>query len=64
MKGTIGAEQTIIVGEETFVDSTSPIHPVAVVFEDDGDTGYFYAVDRTGEGLHIFDAAHIYNTPM
>ncbi|WP_448978241.1 DUF2251 domain-containing protein [Neisseria sp.] len=31
--------------------------PYGVVFEDDGDTGYFYAASKDG----ILDALHIYN---
>ena len=31
--------------------------PYGVVFEDDGDTGYFYATSKDG----ILDALHIYN---
>jgi len=61
MNGIKGAQQTIKVGTECFVDSTSPGHPYAVVFEDDGDTGYFYAVNRNGRELAIQDALHIYN---
>jgi hypothetical protein len=35
-----------------------------VVFEDDGETGYFYAVEKDpeGHGLRILDALHIYET--
>src|SRR5689334_13956825 len=61
VKGTIGAEQVIVVGEPNFVESASPAHSIAVVFEDDGDTGYLYAVDRSDAELHILDASHIYN---
>jgi hypothetical protein len=32
------------------------------VFEDDGDTGYFYALDTSVEGNPFQDAVHIYNT--
>ena len=31
------------------------------MFEDDGVTGYFYAVDRSGESQSIRCALHIYN---
>ncbi len=44
------------------VSSVSPTADFGVVFEDDGDTGYFYALERP---LHpdgrILDAVHIYN---
>jgi len=52
-------EQTFTVGQDTFVDSTADNNN-AVVFEDNEETGYFYAVDRTA-GLNILDALHIYN---
>src|SRR6218665_1638322 len=32
-----------------------------VVFEDDGDTGYFYARDFSRPELSIVDALHVYN---
>jgi hypothetical protein len=34
---------------------------LAAVFEDDGRTGYFYALDESLEGNPILDAVHIYN---
>lgn len=52
-------ELTFVVGEDTFLDSTAGNNH-AVVFEDDGETGYFYALDRTGEELKILDGLHIY----
>lgn len=52
-------ERTYKVGQDTFIDSTAENNN-AVVFEDDGETGYFYAVDRN-KGLDILDALHIYN---
>ena len=56
------AEQRICVGAEDFVDGTAPDGRFAVVFEDDGDTGYFYALDRSKSGQPIQDAMHIYNS--
>jgi hypothetical protein len=47
------------VGEETFVTSSTN-NGYAVVFEDNGETGYFYAVRQNAE-LEILDALHIYN---
>jgi len=44
-----------------FVSSDSPRFPYTVVFEDDGETGYFYAINRELVGDQIVDAAHIYN---
>lgn len=49
-------------GEDAFVESFSPENQYGVVFEDDGETGYFYAVekDKDGPGLRVLDALHIY----
>ena len=55
-------EQRITVGTEQFVDGTAPDGRFAVVFEDDGDTGYFYALDNSVSDQPIQDAMHIYNT--
>lgn len=43
------------------VEGTSPEGRFVAVFEDDGDTGYFYALDTQAEGNPIQDALHIYN---
>lgn len=47
-------------GDETWYGSDAPVGDNSVVFEDDGDTGYFYAVERCGEDLKILDAVQIY----
>jgi hypothetical protein len=52
-------EQTFTVGQDTFIDSTVE-NDNAVVFEDNEETGYFYAIDRKNN-LEILDALHIYN---
>jgi len=52
-------EQIFKVGQDTFIDSTSENNNT-VVFEDNCETGYFYAIDR-GNELKILDALHIYN---
>lgn len=54
------------------IESPSPQKRFAAVFEDDGETGYFYAVDTQSDagaiqdGLHIYDVADIADktTPM
>lgn len=61
MKGTIGATSILNVGTKMVVDSVSTQSSFAVVFEDDGDTGYFYGLDPSREGNPILDAMHIYN---
>lgn len=49
-------------GEETFYASDSPTSSFSGVFEDDGETGYFYAYDRAApDDARILDACHIYN---
>jgi hypothetical protein len=45
-------------GTEAWFASDSPSSPVSVVFEDDGESGYFYAHDR--ERTSILDAIQIY----
>ncbi|WP_432210071.1 DUF2251 domain-containing protein [Marinobacter alkaliphilus] len=57
----IYAETDFTVGEETILESGSPENSFMVVFEDDGDTGYLYGLDRSREGNPILDALHIYN---
>lgn len=57
----IVAKREITVGTEQFLDGTAPGGPFAVVFEDDGDTGYFYALDKSKLEQSIQDALHIYN---
>ncbi|WP_238871902.1 DUF2251 domain-containing protein [Halopseudomonas maritima] len=57
----IYAETQFSVGTETVLESRSPVNSFAVVFEDDGSTGYFYGLDVNQEGNPILDALHIYN---
>jgi hypothetical protein len=54
------AEQEIKVGEALVLEGPSPKEPFAAVFEDDGDSGYFYALDTTRAENPIMDALHIY----
>lgn len=55
------AEQEIRVGEATVIEGASPTPPFVVVFEDDGATGYLYALDKSRTDNPIVDALHIYN---
>jgi len=57
----IYAEAEYTVGTETTLESASPKNNYLVVFEDDGETGYFYGLDTLREGNPILDALHIYN---
>jgi hypothetical protein len=63
MNAVFGAQQTFKPGDDTYVSSTSPVGTVATVFEDDGNTGYFYAVARSGDDIQILDAVQIYVAP-
>lgn len=55
------AEDTMQPGEPTTLVGDSPNTKWGAVFEDDGETGYFYGLDRTLEEQPILDALHIYN---
>jgi len=62
MNGYLMQEAVLTPGENTFVESFSSENRFGVVFEDDGETAYFYAVekDQEGGGIKILDALHIY----
>lgn len=64
MNGYLMQERQWTPGEDLFVESFSPESPYGVVFEDDGQTAYFYAVekDKEGTGLRVLDALHIRET--
>ncbi len=60
MKCVIEDEAELIVGKEMLLESNSPQNSFATFFEDEGETGYFYAIDlRLGE--RIVDSLQIYN---
>lgn len=65
MNGYLMQEKDIVPGEDVFIESLSPENRNAVVFEDDGETAYFYAMemDEGGGGMKILDALHIYEAP-
>ena len=58
---SVTAKETFRVGSTFVIEGPSDGAPYLCVFEDDGDTGYLYAVDVRGEELQILDAVHIYN---
>jgi len=61
MSLTIVARETLKVGQPLVVDADSPAGRYAAVFEDDGETGYFYAVDTdVEEGNPVRDALLVY----
>jgi hypothetical protein len=63
MKGYLLRDHPYTAGKETFIDCNSSENNYGVVFEDDTDTGYFYAIQLDPEtgGQQILDALHIYN---
>ena len=61
MKPFLGAESTIRVGVEIVLESESVGGERGVVFEDDGDTGYFYARDFSNPSPSVVDALHVYD---
>ena len=61
MTVTVGARFELRVGEPTVVQSSSPSMPFGVAFEDDGETGYLYALEYNMAEQPIQDAVHIYN---
>lgn len=60
MKCYLGVEGEFYCGIETLIESISVVNHYSTVFEDDKETGYFYAVDSCQE-QPILDALHIYN---
>ena len=61
LKPYLGAQQEINVGSPCVIESDATDHPRGVVFEDDGETGYFYARDYCIEDSLFVDALHIYS---
>jgi hypothetical protein len=55
------AEQQLLVGQPTVIEGPAPTGSFVAVFEDDGETAYFYAVDRSLEPNPIRDAVHVYD---
>ena len=58
-------EKTLVQGDKSFVESNSPENHYGVVFEDDGETGYFYGIqtDPVSGEIRVLDALHIYEVP-
>jgi hypothetical protein len=54
-------EQAFRVGSDVFFSEDAPGGQHSAFFEDDGETGYFYAVDLTQSDNVILDAVQIYN---
>jgi hypothetical protein len=64
MNGYLMQEREWTPGQDLFIESLSPENYFGTVFEDDGDSAYFYAVemDKEGTGLKVLDALHIFET--
>ena len=57
----IVARETLHVGQPVVVDADSPAGRYAAVFEDDGETGLFYAIDTDVEDANpVQDALLVY----
>jgi hypothetical protein len=61
MATAIVAHQEIHVGKKSVIEAPAPKSQYVVVFEDDGETGYFYAVDPSKKSQPIQDAVQIYD---
>jgi hypothetical protein len=53
--------QVTKIGTPLVLRSDAPAGAPSVMFEDDGDTGYFYAIEPRGEAMELLDALHVYN---
>lgn len=51
----------VMVGSPVIIEGGSPKGHFVAVFEDDGQTGYFYALDMSEASNPIQDALHVYN---
>lgn len=61
MSPKIVVARQMMVGAAEVIEGEAPDGGFAAVFEDDGETGYFYAVDPSVAEQPIQDALHIYN---
>jgi hypothetical protein len=55
------AQEEFIPGRPVVIEASSPSRALRVMFEDDGDTGYFYGLDFGQKENPIVDALHIYD---
>ena len=58
---TLVADGTGLVGSQFVLEGPAPSTQYVAVFEDDGETGYFYGIDSTLAEQPILDALHVYN---
>lgn len=64
MPAELVAQETITVGQPIVVEGRASNAHFGAVFEDDGDTGYFYGLDLGRDGQPIVDARHIYDVAL
>ena len=57
----VRAQKEYTVGQKATLQCKSPTLPIVVAFEDDGETGYFLAVDISQKKHSVLDGLHIYN---
>jgi hypothetical protein len=60
-KATVSPLFTLNVGKQDAFEFKSPKGNISAVFEDDGDAGFFYALDYSDKSQPIQEAMHIYN---
>jgi len=53
--------ETISMGTPITLECPSPKTSFAVIFEDDGETGYFYGLNLENKKQPVLDSLHIYN---
>lgn len=58
---TVASYESHVAGNSATVLGFSPDGRYTAVFEDDGEAGYFYSVDRSRGAATIQDALHIYD---
>lgn len=61
MASEIHLSETITLGNPITLECPSPKTSFAVIFEDDGETGYFYGLDLENKKQPVLDALHIYD---
>jgi hypothetical protein len=61
MPVVVTVEQVLHLAEPAIVEAVAPDSPFAAVFEDDGSTGYFYALDIRVPDQQIQDALQVYS---
>ncbi len=64
MEFELTTKQKYTVGNPIVVEAPSFNLKYVTVFEDDGDTGYFYALDMANQEMPIVDAMHMFNVKM